>query len=82
MHVLPTDTGPPSTSWDVLEFVNPPRKEQQEQEEPRTSLWGDPKRSDPVTVHVHTGDPVNEASCCVTSSHSRCKMSPSVKYVM
>ena len=30
-------------------------KNNAEQEEPRTSLCGDPKRSDPVTVGVHTG---------------------------
>ena len=28
----------------------------------RPNAWGDPKRSDPVTVHAHTGDPANEAS--------------------
>ena len=59
MDAVLINIGPPSANRDIINHVKPQKTEQ---EQPRTRLWGDPKRGDPVTVHAHTGDPVNEAS--------------------
>ena len=62
MDAVLTNIGPPSDKWDFIKPVELQKTEQRESGTARTRLWGDPKRSDPVTVHAHTGDRVNEAS--------------------
>ena len=62
MDAIPMNIGPPSANRDIIKPVIPQKMEQLRSGTARTRLWGDPKRSDPVTVHAHTGDPANEAS--------------------